>query len=168
MVGYRAWFYFAEKKSDAAMQLSLDKDQYDEGDLISLTIPLDNPYQLEQMTFERINGEISFQGKTFRYVKRKIINGNLIILCIPDSHKMVLKKAKADYGNIANDLAGNDKSSSRRGTQKNFGGSDYLFQTTDLPTSPRVYSAPEYNSLNIISFSDPHISLPGKPPQHRA
>ncbi|HXB29277.1 MAG TPA: hypothetical protein VNW49_05630, partial [Puia sp.] len=53
MIGYRAWFYYAEMKADAAMEARIDKDQYDDNDLITLQIPLYNPYQLEQKTFER-------------------------------------------------------------------------------------------------------------------
>jgi len=98
MIGYRAWFYYAERKADIAMETRLDKDQYDENDLISITVPLDNPYQLEQRTYQRIDGEINFQGKNFKYVKRKVSDGKLILLCIPDARKMVLKKAKAEYG----------------------------------------------------------------------
>ena len=65
MVGYRAWFYYAEQKADAAMESRLDKDQYNESELVALTIPLNNPYQIEQSGFERVNGEISFRGSTY-------------------------------------------------------------------------------------------------------
>ena len=62
MIGYRVWFYYAEQKADMAMESRLDKDQYDENELISITVPLDNPYQLEQSNFERIDGEIQLPG----------------------------------------------------------------------------------------------------------
>src|SRR5664279_622544 len=93
MVGYRAWFYYAERKADAAMESRLDKDQYDESELISLSIPLNNPYQNEQSGFERIIGEINFRGNTYKLVKRRITDGILVLLCLPDTRKMVLKKA---------------------------------------------------------------------------
>jgi len=169
MIGYRAWFYYAEKKADAVMDANLDNEQYNINDLISLTIPLDNPYQLEQKTFERVNGEVSYQGKTFRYVKRKVVDGNLIILCIRDDHKMVLKKAKTEYGNIANDFTGNGKNSSRSGLQKNSNGTDYIeHQYANLPICQCAKIDLTYFSSNSEFFSDPHISLPGKPPQFRA
>jgi len=168
MIGYRAWFYYAEKQADATMESRLDKDQYDENELVSLTIPLDNPYQLEQKTFERVNGEINLQGKTFKYVKRKVSGGNLVLLCIPDNPKMILTKAKTDFGNIAGDLTGSSKSSSRSGLQKIFNGSDYEAHEYNFQISRVANSAPAQNSFSLISFSDPHIASPGKPPQYRA
>jgi hypothetical protein len=168
MVGYRAWFYYAEKQSDAVMEARLDKSQYDENDLISLTVPLDNPYQLDQTSFIRVDGEISFQGQTFKYVKRKVSNGNLILLCIPDAYKTVLKKAKTDYGNNLNGLAGNGKSSQRNGLQKNFNGNDYICQCANLPMCQCANDAPVENSSLTIYFSDPYIAAPGKPPRFTA
>jgi len=168
MVGYRAWFYFAEKQSDAAMEARLDKSQYNENDLISLTVPLDNPYQLEQASFIRVDGEISFQGQTFKYVKRKVSNGNLILLCIPDVHKTVLKKAKTDYGNSVNAAAGSGKSSHRNEIQKNFNGYDYICQNAHLHTCIWNRNNSIQNSSLTIYISDPHIAAPGKPPRFTA
>jgi cbb3-type cytochrome oxidase subunit 3 len=168
MIGYRAWFYYAEKKADASMEARLDKDQYDENELVSITIPLYNPYQLDQNSFERVNGEFNYQGKTFKLVKRRISDGNLVLLCIPDAHKTVLKKAKTEFGNLTNDLAGNGKNSSRSGLQKNFSGSDYTidncrFQITAFSNSYLIPAC-----FNNADLSDAFIPSPGKPPQFRA
>ena len=166
MVGYRAWLYYAEKKADAAMEARLNQDQYDENDLVSLTVPLNNPYQLEQKTFQRVDGEISFEGKTFKYVKRKVSNGNLILLCIPDTCKMVLKKAKTDFSNVSNDVTGNGKSSSRNNTQKNFTGNDYISDNFQISTSrlPHFHTS-TLNSVSQTKLAVAYIAKPGKPPQ---
>ena len=168
MIGYRAWFYIVEKRADAAMEARLDKDQYDETDLVSLTIPLHNPYQLEQKTFERVNGEISFQGKTYKYVKRRVSDGNLVILCIPATHKMVLKKAGTDYGNATNDLANNNKNSSRNGFQKNLNGSDYLIHDYHFQIPTFSNSVVIQNPFSLKNLPDAYIASPGKPPRNRA
>ena len=166
IIGYRVWFYYAEQKADMAMESRLDKDQYDVNDLISITVPLDNPYQLEQRNFQRVDGEFNFQGKNFKYVKRKVSDGNLILLCIPDARKMVLKKAKAEYGNAANDLNGNSKGSSRSGTQKSFSGNDYTSETFQLSTSilPFFHTSILVSVVNAKLVSQ-FIPSPGKPPQ---
>jgi hypothetical protein len=166
MVGYRAWFYYAERKADVAMESRLDKDQYDESDLLSLTIPLNNPYQIEQTRFERINGEINFQGKTYKLVKRKITEGNLVLLCVPDTRKMVLKKAKTEFGNAAGGMTSNSKNSSGSGTQKNISGSDYLKQFANFEIGKFENVIIAYHSHHQIYFSDPQIDAPGKPPQY--
>ena len=168
MVGYRAWFYCAEKNADAAMESRLDKEQYDENDLVTLEVPLYNPYQLEQKTFERVNGEISFEGKTYKFVKRRVTDGKLILLCIPDTRKMVLKEAKTNYGNSANDLTGNSKSPSRSNLQKNFNGNDYEDHQFNIQFFNFSISAPRQNEFSIAAISDPHIASPGKPPRNIA
>ncbi|MEJ0081624.1 MAG: hypothetical protein WDM78_11920 [Puia sp.] len=40
------------RESGYGHESRLDKDQYDVNDLISINVPLDNPYQLEQKTFQ--------------------------------------------------------------------------------------------------------------------
>ena len=166
MIGYRVWFYYAEQKADMAMESRLDKDQYDANDLISITVPLDNPYLLDQSNFQRIDGEINFQGKNLKYVKRKVSDGKLILLCIPDARKMVLKKGKAEYGNAANDLNGNSKGSSRSGTQKSFSGNDYISQSFNFSTSRHS----DFQTSTLSEFVDSKLAsaqvpAPGKPPQ---
>jgi hypothetical protein len=168
MIGYRALFYYAENKADASMQARLDKDQYDENELVALQIPIYNPYQIEQKTYERVNGEINMNGKIFRYVKRKVSDGNIILLCIADNHKMVLKKAKSDYGYTVNDLPANGKNSGRSGLQKNFKTGDYIKQCAGVRVCGCVSSNLKHAAFHLVDITDPHITLPGKPPEYRA
>jgi hypothetical protein len=165
MIGYRAWFYYAEKKADIAMEAILDKDQYDENELVCINIPLYNPYQLEQGTFERANGEVNINGKTFKCVKRKVSDGKLILLCIVDNHKTVLKKAKSDYENVANDLTSNNKNSGRPDLQKRFSGNDYINQYGSMGVWEYGNTILQFPSFCTINFTEPHIAIPGKPPQ---
>ncbi len=165
MIGYRAWFYYAEGKADAAMEARLDQHQYNENELVAFTIPLNNPYQLEQKSFERANGEININGKILKYVKRRVSDGNLTLLCIPDNHKNILKKAKSDYENATNDLTSN---AGRSGMQKSFSGNEYINQYGSMGVWEYGSSNPVYTSFNISRFSDPNIASPGKPPQYMA
>jgi len=168
IIGYRAWFYYAEIKADARLETRLDENRYEENEHIAITIPLDNPYQMEQRGLERISGEITLDGKTYKYVKRRVMEGNLIIYCIPDTHKMILKKAGSDYGNAVNDLAGNNKSSSRSGFQKNFSGNDYENHSYQYKLMLPAVSLPAFFPRFQVSLSEPQIASSGKPPQFQA
>jgi hypothetical protein len=166
MVGYRAWFYYAEMKSDAAMEASLDRNEYNKNNLVSINIPLDNPYQLEQENFQRIHGEISFQGKTYKYVQRRVSNGNLIIQCIPDENKTVLKKARSEFGSNLNDVTGTAKNSSHPGTQKNFSGNDYTLDDYNLHIAVlNSLNISNQNNADAAGLTDAYIASPGKPPR---
>jgi hypothetical protein len=165
MIGYRAVFYYAEKKSDASLEARLDKELYEENELVTVKIPLFNPYQIEQKTFERVNGEININGKIFKYVKRKVSDGNLILLCIADDHKNVLKKAKSDYENATNDLAPISKNSGHSGIQKNVNGNDYINQYASVEVWKSGSSIHNHTVWIINKIPDPLISSPGKPPE---
>ncbi len=92
------------------MQASIDADQYNENDLVTVKIPLSMPYQLDQENFEKVSGEINYNGKIYKYVQRKVSNGELIIQCLPDENKMKLQSAKDDFFKFANDLQQNTSS----------------------------------------------------------
>ena len=96
LFGYRILFYVAEQHSNLTIETALDKNQYNEQDLITIKIPMSVPYQIERKDFERFDGEVTMNGKCYKYVKRKICDGNLILLCLPDNNKMHLETAKND------------------------------------------------------------------------
>ncbi len=95
--GYRVIFMFAEQVADNSLETALDNIEYEEDELLTITVPLSNPYQLNQSDFERVDGEINIDGKVFRYVKRKIVNGDLILKCIPHHEKMKIQYEKLEF-----------------------------------------------------------------------
>lgn len=97
LFGYRIFFYYAQHQSDINLEENLDKNKYNENELISLTIPFPMPYQHNSEGFERFDGEITLKGKIYKYVKRKYLDGNMIFLCLPDYNKMQLEAAKNNY-----------------------------------------------------------------------
>lgn len=153
VIGYKAWFYYAEKKSDRQLEASLDKNQYNEEDLVVLKIPLNIPYQLNESQFERIDGEITLDGRLYKYVKRKVSEGCLILLCIPDANKMTLKKAKTGFGIPASPV------------QKKITFSEYE-ATPLLPvnTTSSVVASDKGYYIHA-GLPDALIVLPGKPPE---
>lgn len=105
LVGYRIIFHFAEKVSDTKLEASLDKVEYNDSDLITIKVPISNPYHISQSDFERIDGEITFDGKLYKYVKRRVLNGELILLCIPNHGKMQIEDKKINYFADANGIS---------------------------------------------------------------
>ena len=97
LVGYRGWFYVAETQWETQLQNELDKEQYNEADLITIRAPLQLPYVTDTREFQRTDGEVIVDGKIYRYVKSKIENGEYVLLCLPDHNKQKLEKAKKDF-----------------------------------------------------------------------
>ena len=91
-VGYRLWFHLLQKSAETALVARLDAQQYNEADLLTLKIPLKLPYQTIATDFERIDGEIKIDGIIYKYVKRKVEAGHLVLLCLPHTEKCSWKK----------------------------------------------------------------------------
>lgn len=104
LAGYRLLFYYMQQQADTEAQATLDKDQYKEADLISITLPLSLPYVADTKDFVRTDGEVSVNGVVYKYVKRKVSHGQLVLLCLPDPHRTQLESAKNIFFKSINGL----------------------------------------------------------------
>ena len=168
LVGYRLWFYYAQQHADEQLQASLDNNGYNEDDLIEIKVPLSIPYQINQKSFERIDGEVNIKGKIFKYVKRKITDGQLVLLCIPDQTKMRLQNAKVDFFKNTNDISVNTASKKSEHSKA----SAFKNLTTEYDRQTAEYSTCAYISHQTypgLSRPDALISTlkpaPDRPPQ---
>lgn len=168
LFGYRIWLSYEQLQSDIKLEASLDKQQYNDADLITITVPLSLPYISNQQNFERINGEITVNGRILKYVKRKVSDGNLILLCLPDNDKMRIESAKDDFFKYANDLVQNSHSkkpvNSKSGVYKNFFSEYFLNTSNSTVVSYRVQKS--YNKTRSLNFlPSSHGKLPEQPPE---
>ncbi len=99
-----------QHKTNQNLEALLDNNSYDEAELTELKIPVHLPYQNSWTAFERYNGEIELNGTMYKYVKRKLANDTLYLMCIPNTKKMHLETAKNDFFKISNDLTQNNNS----------------------------------------------------------
>ena len=89
-VGYRLLTNVLQHRANIQLEAKLDKNDYKEDDLIEIRVPVNLPYQLNWTSFERFDGEIDVDGIHYKYVKRKIYNDSLILLCLPNQAKQNL------------------------------------------------------------------------------
>ena len=109
MGGYRLVFDQLEKKASVQLVQQLDNNEYQDNQLIEMKVPLPMPYQTNWSDFERYNGEIEISGVHYNYVKRKVFNDTLILLCIPNEGKMKLNSAKEQFFSLVNDITTDNK-----------------------------------------------------------
>ena len=84
----------------------IDHENYNDDELIEVKIPINLPYQNNWLSFERYDGEISVDGKEYKYVKRKIENDTLTILCLPFNKQDKLKSNELGFLETAHDITG--------------------------------------------------------------
>ena len=167
LAGYRLFFHYAQKKADVQYERLIDNRLYDESQMITLKVDLDMPYLADNTEYERVDGEVTVDGKIFKYVKRKIHNGQLVLLCLPDEKKSKLRSAREEYFFHANNLVSNSstkESSTKTVLIKNVA-SDYdqhhIITTPNYSSSITLYDLPIDESIKTSLSSD----LPAQPPE---
>lgn len=104
LFGYRLVASFLESRENQKMELALDVNDYNDDELISIKQPTNLPYYQNSKAFQRVDGEIEIAGIYYKYVKCRIYNDSLELLCIPNKSKMQIQAAKADFSKLASDF----------------------------------------------------------------
>lgn len=105
-VGYRFAFSILEKKSTQQLDLTIDEGKYKVQHLIEIKIPLNMPY-FSDKEYEAAYGETEIDGTHYQYVKRKVSNNTLYLLCLPNDDKTSLITAKNNIEKNNSDVTNN-------------------------------------------------------------
>jgi hypothetical protein len=149
--GYRLLSSWLEDRADRQLESRLDNNSYDESQLLSFKIPSTHlSYYNSSQQFERVDGQIEIGGVRYKYVKRRLYNDSLEVLCIPNRAVMQLQTAKNDFFKLVNDLQHNGqgkKADSHSGSSWNPTSSEY-YATDDLFVIGDLY----FTSLPATSY----------------
>jgi hypothetical protein len=89
---------YMQSKVSRQMESQFDRQSYDETQLFSIKIPVTHlSYYNSTTTFERVDGQIEINGIPYQYVKRRILNDSLELLCVPNHMALKLRLASNDY-----------------------------------------------------------------------
>lgn len=103
--GYQLLSNYWQDRADRRLEASLDNDNFDESQLISVKIPITSlSYYNSSTAFERVDGQIDIGGVHYNYVKRRILQDSLELLCIPNMTAMRLQTVKNEFFRQVNDL----------------------------------------------------------------
>ena len=165
LVGYSMLFdYFIHQTNKHTVQ-ELDNGNYDESELFEIKVPLHLPYYTSLNEYERYDGEIELNGIHYNFVKRKIQDDTLYLLCLPNHVKTELYKAKNE---LAAEQSDNEPFSSKKGTES-FGKKNNCETEFDQQHSGYILlSASSTNSgKNIYTcrLTTCFIAFPVKPPE---
>jgi len=155
-----------QQKEQSFFEATLDKEDYNEKDLITFKVPLSMPYQVSWKDFERVDGEITINGVIYKYVKRKIEDGQLILLCLPYYKKMTLVRASTEFGSHGNDLVPFGKKGNSASSGKNNSLNEYE-ENSRWNIGGQQCSLPvkQYTLFILPHLRDGFIKFPGKPPE---
>ena len=167
-VGYRLVSHYLEEQANAKLEAQLDNNNYDESQLIEIKVPLNLPYQPDWKEFERYDGDVEIDGIHYKYVKRKVFNGELILLCLPNKTKMNLQNASNDFFRLVNDLQhpgqGKDPNSGNGSAFKNMV-TEYWQEQNNWAIIGLSFEKQQYAIGNSSYFSSGHTPAVDQPPR---
>lgn len=164
--GYRLLTDYLQHRADQRLEAKLDLNDYDESQLIEMRVPLNMPYQTQSSGFERIDGEIEISGIHYKYVKRKIDMGELVLLCLPNHEKMELESASEEFYQQVNDL---QNPAQNKGSQPapSFKSpvTEYWQQQNEWVIQAFEGMTHEYVAATKLMPPTPVITTPAQPPE---
>ena len=164
LFGYSVVFNYFIHLSEEKFTQQLDQNKYNEAGLVEIAIPLNLPYIQNSNGFERVDGAIENNGIHYNYVKRRVFNDTLYVLCLPNQQKTQLAKAKSKYAGEANDFAGSKKGKEST-SKKAAPGAEYNNNITGyrFDISVAIFSTPPAGGgSSLLSTS---LEKPEHPPQ---
>ncbi len=167
-VGYELYTAIMQQRATHSLIAQLDDNDYSDADLVSFKFPATRlGYYNNNVSFDRVDGSISIGGVQYNYVKRRIYNDSLELLCIPNRTVNRLQTARDDFFKLVNDLehpGHSKKADSNTASFKGFHGEYY----NDSAALLAARQASQYIILPLdrFLFSIPEVSLTpaGQPP----
>jgi hypothetical protein len=109
LAGYSLVFHYFIRQSEDKFAAQLDENKYRDAELVEISIPFNLPYTQNSSGFETLDGSVELNGVLYNYVKRRIYNDTLYIMCLSNQQRTQLIKEKSRYAGEANDFAASKK-----------------------------------------------------------
>jgi hypothetical protein len=103
--GYRLVIDYLQQNNHSTIEARIDQQEYDDAELISIKTTLNLPYYNSSPEFERAYGSISINGVDHEYVKRRVYQDTLELLCLPNHQKTKLNTVSNEITKAVNDGA---------------------------------------------------------------
>ncbi len=142
--GYRWLFSAIERNATANLEQKISAGKYSDEQLVEIRIPLNMPYYSDK-DYEEVYGETDFNGEHYQYVKRKVSDNTLYLLCLPNKEKTSITKVKNEFTKAVNDIPGN-----KEGSQQKSGLVKLL--TTEFRINETAFDINNY-SISSLSFT---------------
>ncbi len=167
--GYRLITDYLQYQADLQLEVRLDNNDYDESQLIELRIPLHLPYHNDWSNYERYDGEIEFRGAHYKYVKRKIEKGDLVLLCLPDHAKQRIRSARELFFQLVNDLqqeSAHQKTNPGNSSVSKYFFSDYREEKNNWTIMTPEIRRGDYKNAKPYFLSSGNTTTPEQPPEY--
>ena len=157
--------YFAEK-ADQKIGYTIAQNGFDTNELILVKKAVNLPYYNLSTNFETKEGTIEIDGTYYNFVKSRVVNDTLELLCLPNTEKnsvLRFEKQLDQYAGNEGDRS-NDKSKLPLTNLEKKAAIDYDCITHSPLVKPSAISI-TYGITQVIACADMYALLPPKPPR---
>jgi hypothetical protein len=151
-----------QSNSEAYLEKKVDQNKYDESDLITIKTKLNLPYYTGSNQFERAYGSIDINGANYQYVKRRVHNDTLELLCLPNQVKTKLQEV---HNELTKSFADGQASTPKKNTTIKISLPDFFQPFKIFSATSFLNERPTFVQHNYFT-SEGHSLKQRKPPKH--
>jgi hypothetical protein len=164
-IGYSFLYDYLTYRTDKQLEKQFDRNDYNESDLVAIKLPIRLPYQASQTEFERFDGEVNLNGIHYKYVKRRVYNDSLILLCLPNDNKSRLQEAKKEFFRTVNDLQHSSPAKKEKGNNF-FKSLEYSPEQNSWQLDLAIAGWKNHGGTKISMYASYQKDRPERPPQY--
>lgn len=162
VLGYYGLFMGLNYQNKKQLIQRLDHSNYNESEAVTIKIPISIPYVSDSREFERLNGEFEYQGEHYHFVKQRLSQDTLYIVCIKDNTSKRIHQALEDYVKTFTDKPVDAKNSTK--TIPSFS-KEYMSSYCELKHISSGWVFPVNNSSSATVFIDSFTASIIHPPE---
>ena len=161
--GYIVFFHYFMQRSDEQIVKQMYDTKFDNSKLIEIKVAVNMPTVQDWSDYQNMQGQIQYQGSYYNYVRLKMTKDTMSFLCLPNTVKNHLEKAKQLAEKNMAGAPMNKKGHETTNKKADFG-YDNVYH---IVKCDYVQFAVQLNPITNNGFSqltNPYIESPGKPP----
>ena len=132
--------------------------------MFTIKTPVTLPYYTNSLQFETVNGAIEMDGIEYEYIKRRIYNDSIELVCLPNVEKQNLESARDQFVRLSNDWQSSESNEKLPAGVVKILLPEYCESPDILLFQPPVTLAKNNFSAQVFILSSGFLSLPEWPP----
>jgi hypothetical protein len=165
MIGYQLLYKYMAGHSDVRLEAKLDNRSYADADLILIKQAHNLPYFTDSKEFQRIDGEVNIDGVLYKYVKYRIYNGFVEMLCIPHHQKMQLAQQQNKMAATDSEYATTAEKKTEKTAKKQQTPAWDCDEICTLFTVSRTFKAINHSGQEPNNWHNANLFTPKQPPE---
>ena len=165
--GYRILAGFLQTKAEQTLETKIDEGNYDNQQVIELSVVTNLPYTNDWKEWERCSGTIEVNGLHYQYIERKLEKGSMHYRCLPNAEKMNVVTARDEFFQLVNSFnqQPEGKKSSPTIVINNFIGDYDDVQFAYTVVSPALKENTQHWPRLVSALPETLIQAPSQPPR---